>query len=344
MASDEPGPQYASITSFADLTIDNLATLAFAEPANACHILQDLAGHNVSDAVFDRILTVIIPLLSKSADPDRAVANLGRWADAAGNRASTYTLLSTNPHAAEMLLTIFAASQFLANQLINTPEYFEVLTTPRIRDRERGPEALWTDLSRRVSIMKTANAKRDALRRFKPAEILRIGVRDILGYADHQTTTRAISDFADASLRMALQICADEMGIPDPPFAIIAMGKHGGREVNYSSDLDLIFVHQEADGFRPVKLAEAVRDAMARPTEAGFVFRVDLRLRPEGRFGAISRSIESCRAYYESWAEAWERQALIKARFVAGDPGVGQAFVEMAEAFAYRSRVEDTFV
>ena len=100
MASDEPGPQYASITSFDDLTIDNLAPLAFDEPAHACHILQELAGHNVSDAVFDRLLTVIIPLLAKSADPDRAVANLGRWADAAGNRASTYTLLSTFPYAA----------------------------------------------------------------------------------------------------------------------------------------------------------------------------------------------------------------------------------------------------
>ena len=354
------GESESPLAAFDDLTVDNLAALGFDDPGHACHILRDMAGHNVSDTAFEAMLRVVSRVLARSADPDRAVANLGRWADAAGNRASAYALLSNHPHTAEMLLTIFAASQFLANQLINTPEYLEILTNPRIRDRERGPEKLWDDLNRRVSIMKTPNARRDALRRFKPPEILRIGARDLLGYADHESTTRAISDFADASLRMALQICADEIGVDSPPFAIIAMGKHGGREVNYSSDIDLIFVHGDAveknltptlsserrgsTTFNPIKLAEAVRDTMARPTDAGFVFRVDLRLRPEGRFGPISRSIESCRAYYESWAEPWERQALIKARFVAGDPGVGRAFVEIAEAFAYRSRVEETFV
>jgi glutamate-ammonia-ligase adenylyltransferase len=364
----EPAP----LTTYDDLTPEHLAALGFEDPAHACHILRDMAGHNVPDSAFSSLLRVVSRALIESADPDRAVANLGRWTDASGNRASAYALLTSHPQATEMLLTILAASQFFANLLINTPEYLEVLTNPRIRDRERGPEPLWEDLNRRVSIMRTPNAKRDALRRFKPPEILRIGARDLLGYADHQTTTRAISDFADASLRMALQICAEEQGVPNPPFAIIAMGKHGGREVNYSSDIDLIFVHSDSPlpseerapspqgispvrggpgeglgvraNFNPIKLAEAVRDTMARPTDAGFVFRVDLRLRPEGRFGPISRSIESCRAYYESWAEPWERQALIKARFVAGDPEVGRAFIDIAEAFAYRSRVEDTFI
>ena len=87
-----------------------------------------------------------------------------------------------------------------------------------------------------------------------------------------------------------------------------------------------------------------MRDTLAKATDAGFVFRVDLRLRPEGRFGPVSRSLESCRAYYESWAEPWERQALMKARLVAGDPALGAAFAAMAEAFVYRPRVEETFV
>jgi glutamate-ammonia-ligase adenylyltransferase len=170
-----------------------------------------------------------------------------------------------------------------------------------------------------------------------------------LGYAGLVDTTQAISDFADVCLRMALQIASEEQGVEDPPFAIIAMGKLGGQELNYSSDIDLIFVHGSqtnpaSPSFNPIKLAEAVRDAMARVTDAGFVFRVDLRLRPEGRFGPISRSLESCRAYYESWGEAWERQALIKARFVAGDPNIGGEFIRMAEDFAYRSRVEDSFI
>ncbi len=333
------------LATYDDLTPDALAPLGFDDPAQACRILQGMAGHDVPDSAFGAFLAVITQALEGCADPDRAVANLGRWAGAVGSRASAYGLLASYPTAAQMLVTTFAASQFFADLLIHTPEYLEVLTNPRIRDRGRDVEALGADLSRRVGIAKTANARRDALRRFKPPEVLRIGVRDLLGYADMPDTARAISDFADVCVRMALQICAEERGLDAPPFAVFALGKLGGRELNYASDIDLIFVHGDAmPTGEAVKLGEAVRDALAKATDAGFVFRVDLRLRPEGRFGPVSRSLASCRAYYESWAESWERQALMKARFVAGDAVLGAAFSEMAEEFVYRARVEETFV
>ena len=333
------------IATYDDLSPDSLAPLGFDDPAQACRILQGMAGHDVPDAAFDRFLSVVIRALEKSADPDRAVANIGRWGEAVGGRASAYGLLAGYPSAAEMLVTVFAASQFFANLLIGTPEYLEVLTNPRIRDRSRDADALWADLTRRVGIMKTPNARRDALRRFKPPEILRIGVRDLLGYADMPETARALSDFADVCVRMALQICAEERGLTAPPFAVLALGKMGGQELNYASDIDLIFVHgDDMTASEAVKLGEAVRDALAKATDAGFVFRVDLRLRPEGRFGPVSRSLASCRAYYESWAEPWERQALMKARFVAGDAAVGQAFERMAQPFVYRTRVEESFI
>ena len=333
------------LTTYDDLTPDVLAPLGFDDPAQACHVLQGMAGHDVPDAAFGAFLAVVTGALEGCADPDRAVANLGRWAGAVGSRASAYGLLAAYPTAARMLVTVFAASQFFADLLIHTPEYMEVLTNPTIRDRGRDAGALWADLSRRVGIAKTANARRDALRRFKPPEVLRIGVRDLLGYADMPETARAISDFADVCVRMALQICAEERGLTAPPFAVFALGKLGGQELNYASDIDLIFVHgDDMPTGEAVKLGEAVRDALAKATDAGFVFRVDLRLRPEGRFGPVSRSLASCRAYYESWAEPWERQALMKARFVAGDAEIGQAFSEMAAAFVYRARVEESFV
>ncbi len=334
-----------SITTYDDLTPEALAPLGFDDPRQACRILQGMAGHDVPDSLFEAVLRAIVPVLTQSADPDRAVANLGRWAEAVRTRAPFYSQLASDPSAAPALLTVFAASQFFADLLIHTPEYLEVLTNPAIRDRARNADALWADLSRRVGIARTPNAKRDALRRFKPPEVLRIGVRDLLGYATMPETARAISDFADACVRMAWQICADEQGQPDAPFAVLALGKEGGQELNYASDIDLIFVH--GDDFpapAAIKLGEAVRDALARATDAGFVFRVDLRLRPEGRFGPVSRSLESCRAYYESWAEPWERQALMKARCVAGDAAVGAAFLAMAEPFVYRTRVEEAFV
>lgn len=334
-----------AITTYNDLTPEALAPLGFDDPMQACRILQGMAGHDVPDSLFEAVLRAIVPVLAGSADPDRAVANLGRWAEAVSTRAPFYSQLASDPSAAPALLTVFAASQFFADLLIQTPEYLEVLTNPTIRDRARDADALWADLSRRVGIAKTPNARRDALRRFKPPEVLRIGVRDLLGYATMPETARAISDFADASVRMAWQICADELGQPDAAFAVFALGKEGGQELNYASDIDLIFVH--GDDFpapTAIKLGEAMRDALARATNAGFVFRVDLRLRPEGRFGPVSRSLSSCRAYYESWAEPWERQALMKARCVAGDAAVGAAFLAMAEPFVYRTRVEAAFV
>ena len=333
------------IATYDALTPEALESLGFDDPAHACQILQGMAGHDVPDAAFEAFLSVVLPALAESADPDRAAANLGRWAEAVGSRASAYGLLASYPAAAEMLVTIFAASQFFADLLISNPEYLEILTNPAIRDRGRDADALWADLSRRVGIAKTANAKRDALRRFKPPEILRIGVRDLLGFAEMPETVRAISDFADVCVRMAVQICVEDRGLNAPAFAVVAMGKLGGQELNYASDIDLIFVHGDAMvSNEAIKLGESVRDSLAKATDAGFVFRVDLRLRPEGRFGPVSRSLEACRAYYESWAEPWERQALMKARFVAGNAEVGTAFSEMAEAFVYRARVEESFV
>lgn len=334
-----------AIVTYADLTPSALAELGLEEAGQGCRTLQGMAGHDVPDSDFEGLLAVVVPVLQRSADPDRAVANLGRWADAVGSRVAGYRTLVGYPAAAAMLLTLFAASQFFAELLIANPEYLEVLTNPTIRDRGRGADALWADLSRRVGIGKTPNARRDALRRFKSPEVLRIGARDLLGFAGVPETIRAISDFADVCVRMALQISLEERKLNDPAFGVFALGKLGGRELNYASDIDLIFVHGDnmpaADA---VKLGETVRDTLAKVTNAGFVFRVDLRLRPEGRFGPVSRSVSSCRAYYESWAEPWERQALLKTRFVAGDTAVGAAFSGMAEAFVYRNRVEEAFV
>ncbi len=333
------------IADYADLTPAALTDLGLSDGAQACRVLQGMAGHDVPDPVFEALLRVVAPVLAGSADPDRAVASLGRWADAVGSRTAAYGTLAAYPAAAAMLLSLFAASQFFAELLIANPEYLEVLTNPAIRDRGRGASELWADLERRVGVAKTPNARRDALRRFKPPEVLRIGARDLLGFADVPETVEAISDFADVCVRMALEISAEERKLMDAPFAVFALGKLGGRELNYASDIDLIFVHGDVmPAADAVKMGETVRDTLAKPTDAGFVFRVDLRLRPEGRFGPVSRSLSSCRAYYESWAEPWERQALLKARFVAGDSAIGAAFFEMASAFVYRSRVEESFV
>lgn len=333
------------IATYEDLTPEALASLGFTDPARACRLIQEMAGHDVPDRVFDAALPSLTQALADCADPDRAVANLARWADAVGSRLAAYGFLAAYPLAARILVTVLAASQFFADLLIANPEYLEALTNPNLRSRPRDLGAFWDDMERRVGIAKTPNARRDALRRVKGPEILRIGVRDLLGDAPMPVIVREISDFADACVQMALNICQEERGGSAPSFAVIAMGKLGGQELNYSSDIDLIYVHGDDENAAAcVKLGEAVRDTLAKATAAGYVFRVDLRLRPEGRFGPISRSLSSCRAYYESWAEPWERQALIKARCVAGDRELGAQFIAMTQEFAYQTRVEESLI
>jgi glutamate-ammonia-ligase adenylyltransferase len=317
-----------------------LSSVGFDDPGGAGRILLDLAGHDIGDDRFELLSRQLMAGLAATGDPDRALVNFARWLSGVGNRSSYFSLLTNHPAALQALLSMFAASQFFSDLLIRNPEHFEAVINPLIRDRERGAVELARDAALRVGIAKTLAGKRDALRRFKPPEILRIGARDILGIAATSQVIAEISDFADACVQTALEIAGSPVG-----FAAIALGKLGGRELNYASDIDLMYVH--ADNIaqsEAVSIAESVTLTLSAPTGAGFLFRVDLRLRPEGRFGPISRSLSSCRAYYESWAEPWERQALLKARPVAGDSNVGAEFSRIVEPFVYRRTVDQEFV
>lgn len=333
------------IAEYEDLTPNALAGLGFDNPVQACRLLQEMAGHDIPDRLYNGALAALIPALAQCADPDRAVANLVRWAEAVGSRATAYQFLASAPQAAIILATVLAASQFFADILIRNPEYLEALTNARMRASAHDAAMVLVDLQRLIALGKTANAQRDALRRAKGPEILRIGVRDLLGEAAMPVIAREISDFADAAVQAAFTICISEIEPPPPSFAVIAMGKLGGQELNYSSDIDLIFVHGDQENAQIcIKLAESVRDTLAKSTASSYVFRVDLRLRPEGRFGPVSRSLDSCRAYYESWAEPWEMQALIKARWIAGDAKLGAAFIQMIQEFVYKTHVDEAII
>ncbi|MFQ5946816.1 MAG: bifunctional [glutamate--ammonia ligase]-adenylyl-L-tyrosine phosphorylase/[glutamate--ammonia-ligase] adenylyltransferase, partial [Anaerolineae bacterium] len=191
--------------------------------------------------------------------------------------------------------------------------------------------------------------------------LLRIGARDLLGDADLAVTTEELSRLADVCLEAVWGWASEHLraryGSPmaengdEAHLVIVAMGKLGGEELNYSSDIDLIFVYSDdgetsggADGglsnaeyFR--RGAEAVVAALESPTEEGHAFRVDLRLRPEGRMGPLVLSLPAYRAYLADRAELWERQALIKARPCAGDARVGQQFMDLIRPFVYRPGV-----
>jgi len=339
------------------LTDVQLQELGIRDLRRARTILEILRGWGAHAEAFDQMLPHLLQAMRLSPDPDMALNNFERWQAKLANRLPYYRFLAENPAVLEIFFTVCATSQFFSEILIQNPEYFEFFSDPSLRRRPKTAPQHYRDLRNLLRTCNSYGMKIDALRRYKQREVLRIGVMDILGVLDLPDVAEAFSDFADACVQVAYEMAHEELSARHqmtgvPAFAVIGMGKLGGRELNYSSDIDLIFVHGDDVGVSgklagaqyAERLAQEIVNVLARNTERGFVFRVDLRLRPEGRYGPPSRSLSSYRHYYESWAETWERQALIKARFVAGDPSLGEAFMRMAEEYTYQTYVPAEWV
>lgn len=302
--------------------------------------------------------------VAAAPDPDMALNNLERLADQ-GDRVAFLRTLVHHPGAMHLVAQLGGTSQFLADTLRRHPQLFPWLLEPATM-RQWLLDELEDDLAQSTAAFTRPEARANALRRFKYRQLLRIASRDILGDADLTVTTEELSHLADVSLaaawRWADERLREQYGAPRGPdgeetgLAVIGMGKLGGEELNYSSDVDLIFVYGDdgetsggADGSVPNDryFAEAVRDIAATlesVTEEGHAFRVDLRLRPEGRSGALVLSLDGYRRYFADRAELWERQALIKARCCAGDAAVAARFFELTRAFVFRAGVDPAVV
>ncbi|MBM3499301.1 MAG: hypothetical protein FJX74_11600, partial [Armatimonadetes bacterium] len=266
------------------------------------------------------------------------------------------------PAALSGVAQLCATSQLLADILReDAPAFSRQLSSGPAR---RSAEELLAGGRAATSVPGGHAARLDGLRLFKRRELLRIAARDILRVASFGELVEEISDLAGAGLQVALELCWEAVPVPELPaqvgapdewwreFAVIAMGKLGARELNYSSDVDLLFVHEpprapnaeapEVVGRYFTRLSQALIDAVGALTGDGGLFRVDLRLRPEGGAGALSRTLEAYATYWESWAAPWERQALIKASGVAGSAGLAARFVRLAREFVYGKRIDTT--
>jgi len=263
--------------------------------------------------------------LRSGPDPDGAFGRLG-------------TLFATHPGLGEEAL----ADSRLGRALVALAGASPALTRPATFDpgalrravAGRPPEPLALPAGDLPAAM-------DAVRRRAVSRLLAIAAADLTGRYDMPAVGAALSDAADEAAAAALTALVPAAGGPIP-FSVVAMGKWGGRELNYASDIDVLFVYGVPDGADPdavgeqaQHLAAAFLDFLGRRTAAGVAYRVDPDLRPEGRSGPLARTVESYRAYWERWARPWELQALIKARVAAGDPLVGRAFLEAAEPFVY---------
>ena len=281
--------------------------------------------------------------LSRSADETMASTNFLRFIESSFNQAAMLRDLSDHPVLLETLVLIFGVSQYFSEILIRDPELFRWLTATNVLDQSRTKEEFLNASRQSIEPFESFSRKLNVLKRFQRREMLRIGVRDILRLADLETTMRELSHLADAIIVRVAELSWRESrnqfgGEPATAWAIIGLGKLGGEELNYSSDIDLIAVY-DADGeiesasFAAtygeffVRFVELVVQSLSHPTEEGYFYRVDMRLRPDGKAGTLIRSFDSAVMYYESRGELWERQMLIKARYAAGDEIFGQKFL-----------------
>ena len=320
--------------------------------------LQSLSGEPPVREACAEIIETLLRCVAGSAHPDSALHNFARFVDVTFDRVRLYHLLRDAPFLMSILTMSFGASTYFSEILIRNPEYFDGLVDADVMATPKPREIMNSELSQSVRTSDSVEQKLDALRRYKRKESLRIGVRDLLGVADIETTTLELTNLGEATLQKCYEIGEHELtsrfGTPQAElpngekiastFAVIGMGKFGGFELNFSSDIDVMFIYSR-DGATSLgtdnrqyfnKLSEFIINGLSEITAEGYVFRVDARLRPESSAGSIARSIDSYEAYYEGWGEIWERQALIKARPVAGDLILGRLFIDTIQPFVYQ--------
>ncbi|WP_303720912.1 bifunctional [glutamate--ammonia ligase]-adenylyl-L-tyrosine phosphorylase/[glutamate--ammonia-ligase] adenylyltransferase [Malonomonas rubra] len=309
-----------------------------------------------------QMLTDILEDAFTVADPDTALNLLER----AFNCIDKDTLLAVlkRPERRKQLLTILGGSPFLAGILCRRNVFVDQLLLQDDIDHPRNEAEMLADLRRTIPEQADFQQLKSGLRQYKVVQILRIGSRDLCGMASLEEVTAELSDLAAASLQRAYEVCGrqlqDEFGTPlenlesgdqrQAAMTILGMGKFGGNELNFSSDIDLIYCYSSTNGETTggskgekislhryfLKLAELVSRALHQVTEDGFVFRVDTRLRPDGNSGDLAISVTAAETYYESWGQSWERAAMIKARPVAGSIPLGVELLKRLKPFIYR--------
>jgi glutamate-ammonia-ligase adenylyltransferase len=288
--------------------------------------------------------------LTSSTDPDLALTSFLRFVGAAFGGATLFNDILQYPAYGDLLFRLFGYSQYFADVLVREPELFRWLTSTDALTVPVTGAYLRPEVERLLETFRRPEKRLDALKRLHRRELLRIGAQDILGFADLSSATGQLSALAGAVVDAALRIVVDQMDEPggerpQEEFCVIGLGKFGGNELNYSSDIDIIFVYGDTQGGAESgdvgphayfnRLSERLVRNLSQHSSEGHLYRVDTRLRPNAGAGPLALSVETYLAHYESRGELWERQMLIKARPVAGDMAFGSGFLRKLEPFVY---------
>ena len=343
------------------LACERLQQLGFQDVEQSyrdAQLLHNGPAHSPASPKRRKILYDLAPVLfqevARAADPDLALANMANLIASIGARSSFLALLRENPSTLKTLVSLFGTSTYLSQIFLRHPELLDSLVRADLVQVHKEPATMQTELSARLAEVNDLEDQLDILRRYRTEEFLRIGINDSNGLLDCTEASVQLSNLAQTCLvgayetaRAALLSQLDLGALPGR-FAIVGMGKLGARELNYNSDLDLIFLYDEQIpspaaslkfGAHEIftKLAQRIISVLQVQTREGAMYKIDTRLRPSGRSGSLVSSLAAFERYHQTSSQLWERQALIKARVVAGE--LVKPIPELFEQIVYATSI-----
>jgi [glutamine synthetase] adenylyltransferase / [glutamine synthetase]-adenylyl-L-tyrosine phosphorylase len=352
---DQSPPQIEN-AEFASIDVnETTAHIPFFDRATALALFSRLRQR-----VSGSLAAALPGLLAESPDPDSSLLLLERLVN--GTSEEVGRLLNRHPSLAHYAIVVFGQSRFLGETLLQNSDLLQSFLRERNLDRSFSREEFHEALAR----FRSRSFETDIsllLARFKRREYVRIMLRDVLQLAPLAETTAEISALADILIQEVVREAESRLQrkfeppqhldaegrLVHTPFTVLSLGKLGGNELNYSSDVDLMYIFgngEEAAGARIsnreyfIRLAQQVTEILARVTSEGPVFRIDMRLRPQGSEGELAVSLAHALAYYSSVAHDWERQALIKVRHSAGDEALARSFIRGVQKYVYSGTVD----
>lgn len=309
------------------------SAIGFSDQRNALERVRKIGAiEQLDHQKFLEILPNILFALSTCSDADSALINFERFILSSSNAVSRM-VLDSSPRHLEILMRVFSTSQYLSEIILYEPSAVETLLDPAKFSAIKDHDQIYHELS----VILSHCEKNDPLlciHRYYKRELLRIGTGDLTAVLDLTTVTKQLSTLADVLIRVALELSCQKFNIDPRRFIILGMGKLGGEELNYSSDIDLLFLSEQDDPDL-IRAGQYLIDLLTRRTNEGFLYRVDMRLRPWGRAGALVTTIEGYSRYLETHAKNWEKQALLKARPIAGDITKGNEFFSRITEIIY---------
>lgn len=334
-----------------DQAQERLSAIGFGDTRGAlAHITALTTGLSRRAAIQRQLLPVLLQWFAEGTDPDAALLAFRRLSEDLGDSHWYLRMLRDSSGAAKRMTQVFSTSRLATNLFEKMPEaaaWFD-------REDELEPdtlESLKAQFEAIVSRHEDPELAAASIRAIRRKETLRVGIGATLGIIDLERTSKGLTDITESYLTaiqdIATKFLIEKQGPLCHELAVVAMGRFGGAELGFGSDADVMFVYRAlgTDGNKAQAEAEILVSEIRRlSADQSLEFELDLDLRPEGKNGAIVRSIDSYAAYYQRWAGTWESQALLRARLISGEPQVAMAFVELIDQYRYPEQIEQSAI